>query len=120
MMTQAFYTGISGIKSNASAIDVVSDNLANISTVGFRGSEYEFSSIFEERINSVASSGTSSIGIGSQLQATAIKGGQGVLQLTDKSTDLAILGDGWFGIQGMVLLLLMQTMTLYLLMDYMF
>jgi len=99
MMTQAFYTGISGIKSNTSAIDVVSDNLANINTVGFRGSEYEFSSIFEERINSGAAS-TNSIGIGSQLQATAIKGGQGVLQLTDRSTDLAILGDGWFGIQG--------------------
>ena len=99
MMTQAFYTGISGIKSNSSAIDVVSDNLANINTVGFRGSEYEFASIFEERINNGAP-GSNSIGIGSQLQATSLKSGQGVLQLTDKSTDLAILGDGWFGIQG--------------------
>lgn len=100
MMSQAFYTGISGIRSNAYAIDVVSDNMANISTIGFRGSEYEFASLFEERIATASSTSTSSIGAGSRLQATSIKSGQGSLQLTERSTDLAILGDGWFGIQG--------------------
>ena len=99
MMSQAFYTGISGLKSSQFAIDVVSDNLANISTVGFRGSEYEFASLFEEML-SAGSTPSDSVGIGSRLQATAIKSGQGSLELTDRSTDLAILGDGWFGIQG--------------------
>lgn len=99
MMTQAFYTGISGIKSNQYAIDVVSDNIANISTVGFRGSEYEFASLFEESINTSAST-NSSIGAGSRFQATAIKTNQGVLAISDQSTDLAILGEGWFGVQG--------------------
>lgn len=100
MMTQAFYTGISGIKSNQSAIDLVSDNMANLSTIGFRGSEYEFSSIFEESLASTSSAGDNTVGLGSQLQATAIKTTQGSLQLSDRSTDLAILGNGWFGIEG--------------------
>ena len=50
-MTQAFYTGLSGLRSNAQAIDVVTDNLSNISTVGFRGYSTEFSSMYQKAIN---------------------------------------------------------------------
>jgi len=100
MMTQAFYTGISGIRSDQYAIDVVSDNIANLSTVGFRGAEYEFASMFEESLNTTSGATTSSIGVGSRLQATTTKMGEGVLQLSDRSTDLALLGEGWFGVQG--------------------
>ena len=35
-MIQAFYTGISGLRTDQSAIDVTADNIANVSTVGFR------------------------------------------------------------------------------------
>ena len=100
MMTQAFYTGISGIRSDQYAIDIVSDNIANLSTVGFRGAEYEFASLFEENLNTTSSSITSSVGVGSRLQATTSKMSEGVLETTDRSTDLALLGEGWFGIQS--------------------
>ena len=102
MMTQAFYTGLSGIKSNQTAIDVVSDNMANISTVGFRGNTAEFSSIFESSLktSSGSSSVDSSVGVGSTLSQTSMMTSNGSLQLTDKSTDLAIDGDGWFGVKG--------------------
>lgn len=101
-MTQAFYTGISGIRSNQYAIDVVSDNLANVSTVGFRGYETEFSSMFHKTLNTTASSSSvdSSIGVGTTFNATSMMQGYGTLQLSDRATDLAIYGDGWFGIQG--------------------
>ena len=103
MMTQAFYTGISGLKSNQQAIDVVSDNISNISTVGFRGYETEFSSMFENALNTSAlsSSVDSGIGIGSRLNATSMMQAHGSLELSDKATDLAIHGDGWFGVQGL-------------------
>ena len=100
MMTQAFYTGLSGIRSDQYAIDVVSDNLANISTVGFRGAEYEFASLFEGAITSANGPTDSTVGIGSRLQATTTKGSNGSLLLSDRSTDLAIVGNGWFGVQG--------------------
>jgi len=102
MMTQAFYTGLSGIRTNQYAIDVVSDNLANISTVGFRGYETEFSSMFQTVLNTSANSSSvdSGIGVGSTLKSTSMMQSTGSLQLSDKATDLAIFGDGWFGVQG--------------------
>ncbi|MDP2893422.1 MAG: flagellar basal body protein, partial [Sulfurimonas sp.] len=70
-MIQAFYTGINGIKTHQNGIDVVSDNISNISTVGFRGSNIEFSSLFNENISTDAqlSSVDSSIGLGTKLSA---------------------------------------------------
>ena len=102
MMTQAFYTGISGLKTNSTGIDVVSDNLSNISTVGFRAYNAEFSSLFEKSMNtnSGGSSVNSSVGIGSRVNATTMSQKNGSLQLSDRSTDLAINGNGWFGVQG--------------------
>lgn len=102
MMTQAFYTGISGLKSNQSGIDIIADNLANISTIGFRGYNTEFASMFENSLNTTSgsSSTTSSIGIGVQLQSSTMVRDTGTIILSERSTDLAILGDGWFGIQG--------------------
>ncbi|MEA3228898.1 MAG: flagellar hook-basal body complex protein [Campylobacterota bacterium] len=101
MMTQAFYTGLSGIRSNQTAIDVTSDNIANTSTTGFRANTVEFSSLFEEAISSVGeSSKNDSIGVGTVVNATQMMQGVGSLQLTEKSTDLAIDGDGWFGVKN--------------------
>ncbi len=98
-MTQAFYTGISGIKNNASGIDVITNNIANISTVGFRGYEVEFSSLFEDSVSTgVGTSNT--VGAGVQLQTSSMVQEQGTLALSDRSTDIAILGDGWFGVRG--------------------
>ncbi len=100
MMTQAFYTGLSGIKSNQTAIDVTSNNIANISTTGFRGTNVEFSSLFEEAINSIGNSATNSIGIGTVVNSTSMMSGVGSLKLSENSTDLAIDGNGWFGVDN--------------------
>ena len=100
MMTQAFYTGISGVKTHSYGIDAVADNLANINTIGYRGYDVEFKSLFENTKNTTSSAITDdTIGIGSQLQTTSMTQDTGALQTTDKSTDLAIYGDGWFGVQ---------------------
>jgi flagellar hook protein FlgE len=102
MMIQAFYTGISGIKNNSLGIDAVSDNLANINSVGYRGYEIEFSSLFEKSVSSASlgSSVNSSIGVGAQAYSSPTGQQNGTLLLTERSTDLAIDGDGWFGIHG--------------------
>jgi len=102
MMTQAFYTGISGVRSGQAAIDVTADNLANISTVGYRGYNVEFAALFGDMINTADSSTSvnSNVGIGTRIQATSANLNEGSLMITDRSTDLAIYGDGWFGIQS--------------------
>ena len=101
-MTQAFYTGINGLQNSSLSIDAISDNLANIDTVGYRGYNLEFSNLFEEMVTqtSQSSSVDSSIGIGANVQVSATSQAQGSLILTDRSTDLAIDGDGWFAIQA--------------------
>lgn len=101
MMTQAFYTGISGVKNYSMGIDVVSNNIANISTTGYRAYNAEYTSLFEEALSgATASISPQSLGFGVRMQTTAMSTEQGTLALSDRSTDLAILGQGWFGISG--------------------
>ena len=102
MMTQAFYSGISGIKANSYGIDAVSDNLSNISTVGYRSYRTEFSNMFEDSINTntTSSSINSSVGVGVGVQTTTMNTNTGELILSERSTDLAIDGDGWFGVRS--------------------
>lgn len=99
MAIQAFYTGISGIQNSSLGIDVLSNNIANINTVGYRGYTTEFASMFEDAISTGTASG-GSVGSGVKVQATSMIRDQGVLALSDRSTDLAILGEGWFGVSG--------------------
>ena len=101
-MIQAFYSGISGIRAHQDAIDITSDNLANIESVGFRGYQAEFSSLFDKAKNTqtASSSVNSTVGVGAQINATALDLSQGSLANSDRNTDLAIVGDGWFAIEG--------------------
>jgi len=100
-MIQAYYTGINGLMTSSSGIDVVSDNLANVNTTGFRGSNYEFASIFNNALSTSGEGLTSdSVGVGSRLQATPMMENSASYSITDRNTDLAIMGDGWFGIKN--------------------
>lgn len=102
MMSQAFYTGISGLRAGQQAIDVISDNIGNVSTTAFRSSSTEFSNLFSKAINtnSGSSSVDSGVGVGTKLSAIVMDEARGVFKLTDRANDLAILGDGWFGVEG--------------------
>jgi flagellar hook protein FlgE len=101
MMIQAFYTGLTGLKTNQFAIDVLSENLANTSTIGFRGNSTEFASMYEKKINTSSNPVVnSSVGVGVRVGTTVMDKTNGSLLLSDRSTDLAIDGDGWFGVQG--------------------
>lgn len=102
MMTQAFYTGLSGLKTYQSSIDANADNIANISTIGYREYTLEYSSLFETTLNTTNSHGSSvsNIGVGSSIQSSSMNLSSGALALTQRSTDLAIYGDGWFGVSG--------------------
>ena len=99
MMTQAFYTGVSGLKNYSTGIDVVANNLANISTVGFRGYQAEYASIFDDVLSTTASLQNDAVGVGVRLQTSGMNNSQGTLMQSDRATDLAIQGDGWFGIE---------------------
>lgn len=98
MMTQAFYTGISGLQNYSEGINVVSNNIANMNSAGFRGYNPEFSNLFENSINATVGPLQNSVGEGTHLQTTTMIQEQGPLEVSDRNTDLAIVGDGWFGV----------------------
>lgn len=99
-MTQGYYAGISGIQTHQYGLDVIADNLANVETTAYKSSTTEFSDLFSKAlISSNANTPTSDdIGYGVQLQATSYQMQQGALMASDRFSDLAIEGNGWFGV----------------------
>ena len=98
-MNASFYNGVSGIISHQYSIDVISNNIANINTVGYKASEAEFSTLFSKMLSqSEVLPATNQIGLGTTINSTALDMRQGSFQNTDRPFDLAIGGDGWFSI----------------------
>lgn len=98
-MNQAYYTGLSGVMSHQYGMDILSDNLANVNTVGFRGVNSEFADLFSEAVVSAGKTPTANdIGVGSRLQATSTMTQNGSLLGSERFNDLALGGNGWFGV----------------------
>jgi flagellar hook protein FlgE len=99
-MTQGYYAGLSGIQTHQYGLDVVSDNLANVNTIGYRGSNTEFASLLSTKVNSAGAKTPTSndLEVGVRLQATTMNTTSGTLINTDRFNDLSIGGNGWFGV----------------------
>lgn len=99
-MTQGYYAGLSGIQTHQYGLDVVSDNLANVNTIGYRGSSTEFASLLSTKVNSAGALTPASNDLewGVRLQATTMNTTGGTLINTDRFNDLSIGGNGWFGV----------------------
>ena len=99
-MNASFYNGVAGIKSSQFYMDVVGNNISNISTNGFKGSTAEVSSLFSTTLAGTYSSYSNDVGLGAQSLTTALDMSEGTLENTDNTFDLALNGEGWFGVQG--------------------
>ena len=101
-MIQSIYAGVSSLQSFQTGIDVLANNIANVNTVGFKGSSTEFSNLFEKAVNTSGNAITSmQSGLGVQVNTTALDLSLGSYYQSDNITDLAIAGDdGWFGLTG--------------------
>lgn len=89
----AFNTGLSGLRAASVDLDVTGNNIANASTVGFKGSRVQFGDLYA---NGFLSSGSNPIGDGVRVQDIAQNFGQGNISFTDNGLDMAINGDGFF------------------------
>jgi flagellar hook protein FlgE len=98
-MNLAFYNGLMGIKTQQLGIDVWGHNISNSNLSGYRASRPEFSSLFTSSLSSSTSTSTTSsqIGYGSKLTTKATTRDQGSFSATENTFDLAIDGNGWFG-----------------------
>ena len=99
-MNTSFYNGISGIKTHQFGLDVWAGNISNANKVGFKASTPEFSTVFTQTLTSSPTTPTSNDhGLGSRASATNLQFAQGAITKTENKFDLALNGDGWFGIQ---------------------
>jgi len=88
-----FQTGLSGLNAASQNLDVIGNNVANASTVGFKESRAIFSDVFA---NSLNGSGATAIGIGVRVSAVEQQFSQGNISTTNNPLDLAINGNGFF------------------------
>lgn len=93
---QTLNTGATGLQSNGEALGVVSDNIANANTIGFKRSRADF----QDMVATASKSQTSQVGGGSAIAKIQSMWNQGAMLSTGSSTDLALSGDGFFVVNG--------------------
>ncbi len=94
----SLYTGVSGLAAQGEALGVIGDNIANANTVGFKASRAEFQDIVAKSLKGIL--GGNQIGRGTKIGAVNPILSQGNVDATEKTTDLAIAGDGYFTLKG--------------------
>ncbi len=100
-MNRSFYIGVIGSKTQLKGIDICSNNIANINNYGFKADRPEFKTIFETEASDNFFDPTSNdISAGAVLQTTVSDLTPGSYISTDKDFDMAIAGEGWFGIEN--------------------
>lgn len=90
-LSSAMNTAVSALKAQSQALSVISNNLANSSTTGYKSVNTQFSSLVTQ-----AFSGTSYSGAGVTSSARQNVGSQGTISSADRATDLALDGNGMF------------------------
>jgi flagellar hook protein FlgE len=92
-----FQQGLSGLNAASKNLDVISNNIANVSTVGFKSSRTEFSDVY-----ATATFGANNLqaGLGAQTVSVAQQFVQGGLSVSNNPLDVAISGNGFFRLSG--------------------
>lgn len=93
-ITGSMYTGISGMQTASQGMSIVSNNLSNVNTVGYKGSKVTFEDTFYTAVNS--SAGVAQVGTGVTVSAIYGDFSQGSYEDSTSATDLAIGGNGYF------------------------
>lgn len=102
-MLKSLFSGVSGLKSHQVAMDVESNNIANVNTTGFKYSRANFSDLLAQtKAVATAPQGdlggqnAVQVGLGTSVSSITTIFSQGTVESTDKNTDMAIEGDGFF------------------------
>ena len=106
-MLRSLFSGITGLRQHQTLMDVVSNNISNVNTAGFKSSSVVFEDTLSQmqRAAGAPSPGVggvnpAQVGLGVQLGGISTNFAQGSAQNTGKSTDLMIQGDGFFVVKS--------------------
>lgn len=105
-MVRSMYSGVAGMKTHQTRMDVIGNNIANVNTYGFKSSRATFRDVYYQTMRG-ASQGTGNtggmnptqVGYGSQLGSIDTLMTQSVMSTTGNPLDVAITGEGFFQVQ---------------------
>src|SRR3954454_10422819 len=106
-MMRSMFAAISGLKNHQTMMDVAANDIANVNTLGYKGSR----TTFKDSLNQLTRGGTAQsanqgganpiqVGLGVQLASIDSQMQSGALQTTGNVLDVAVQGEGWFRVAG--------------------
>lgn len=102
-MLRSLFSGISGLRAHQTMLDVTGNNIANVNTTGFKASQTQFQDTLSQVLTNagapqqgVGGTNPAQVGLGVRVAGVTTNFQQGAAQLTNRSTDMMISGDGFF------------------------
>ncbi|AEE44819.1 flagellar hook protein FlgE [Cellulomonas fimi] len=102
-MLRSLFSGISGLRSHQTMLDVTGNNIANVNTTGFKSSQTQFQDTLSQMLQNgggaqdgVGGTNPAQVGLGVRVAGITTNFTQGASQMTGRSTDMMIQGDGFF------------------------
>jgi len=102
-MLRSLFSGISGLRAHQTMLDVTGNNIANVNTTGFKASQTQFQDTLSQVLTNagaaqdgVGGTNPAQVGLGVRVAGITTNFQQGAAQLTNRSTDMMISGDGFF------------------------
>jgi flagellar hook protein FlgE len=102
-LLNSLFAGVSGLRNHQTMLDVIGNNIANVNSIGFKGSRVTFSDTFNQYVRygtdpTTTTGGTNSfqVGLGMKVNSIDRNWTQGTFERTGLTTDLAIQGEGLF------------------------
>jgi flagellar hook protein FlgE len=109
-MLRSMFSGVSGLRSHQTMMDVIGNNIANVNTAGFKASSVVFQDLLSQALqgagvptagaNSTGGTNPAQVGLGVRVGGVVTSFNQGASQVTGRSTDLSIQGDGFFVVRS--------------------
>lgn len=102
-MMRSLFSGVTGLRSHQTRLDVIGNNIANVNTTGYKKAVVTFNDLYSETISSAASATSTTGGVNAKMIGLGVGVGNitkvhtaGSTQYTGNSMDAAISGDGYF------------------------
>jgi len=106
-MMRALWSAASGMKAQQTNVDTISNNIANVNTIGYKLERAEFKSLLYQTLQNETTTAngenkpvSAQVGLGTRVASMNSIFTQGELMTSEDSTDFAIVGNGFFGVRG--------------------
>ena len=105
-MMRSMYSGVAGLRSHQTRMDVIGNNIGNVNTVGFKSSRVIFKDVFYQTLSGAGAPGATKggtnplqIGYGSMVGSIDVMNTRAGMQMTDRPLDMYISGEGYFAVK---------------------